>query len=130
MNHLSSTELSAGRSPDTDAAAAVRALCSQLFAEPERLVKAHAFPIPPASPETRRLRARGVGAHAHFDLLQLDVALRCRGYWLVDGRKYEVRGDTLMVFYPQNIISIVSRPAGRCTRAQCEDSRRQQLGLS
>lgn len=101
MNDLPALEQSAASAPGTDAAAAVRALCSQLFEQPERLVKAHTFPILPASPETRRLRAGGAGAHAHSNLLQLDLALRCRGHWFVDGRKYEVREHTLMVFYPQ-----------------------------
>jgi AraC-like DNA-binding protein len=76
-------------------------LCSQLFAEPQRLVKAHSFRAAPAESVARRARAGSLGAHAHPDLLQLDLALRCRGHWMVNGKKYEVRDDTLIVFYPQ-----------------------------
>lgn len=84
-----------------DGSAAVRALCSQLFAQPQRLEKAHSFRATPAESVARRTRAVGLGAHAHRDLLQLDLALRCRGHWLVDGKKYEVQDDTLVAFYPQ-----------------------------
>lgn len=50
----------------TTALDAVGALCAELFQRPERLVKAHTFPITP--------RHR-FDLHAHPDLLQIDNLL-------------------------------------------------------
>jgi AraC-like DNA-binding protein len=71
---------------------AIRQACGALFAEPERLIKAHWFhwiEPPHSMPE-----------HAHEDWLQLDMSIGCTGAVCVDGKPRPVDGATLAAFYP------------------------------
>ncbi|HEV7298321.1 MAG TPA: AraC family transcriptional regulator [Tepidisphaeraceae bacterium] len=69
-------------------------LFAKLIADPARLLKAHVFPAG---------SSHQMGLHAHDDLLQFDLALGCVGRWEVDGRAYEIHGDTAAVFYPHQV---------------------------
>ena len=82
--------------PDNDdrlaARQAVCSLCADVFGAPDRIVRAHWFPI-------REVRQLCV-PHAHNDILQLDLAIGCRGAWRVDQAARPIHGITLTVFYP------------------------------
>jgi hypothetical protein len=65
-------------------------LCSHLVAEPERLTRAHVFPV-------QRVHK---APHAHDDILQIDLAIGCSGGWTVDGQIRPILGTTLVAFYP------------------------------
>lgn len=81
----------ARRTSISDTSPAMRDLCSRVFLEPERLVQA------------TRLRVEGtfkLEPHAHRDLLQMDLAAGCGGYWLREGVRLPPKGATTAVFYP------------------------------
>lgn len=79
---------------ESPAQAAVRELCTRLWAEPARLisVKSHAvsgwFEIKP---------------HQHRQALQFDVIDGCRGHVWVDNHRHAVDGMVLMVAYPGRV---------------------------
>jgi AraC-like DNA-binding protein len=96
---MQASDVIAGETP-ISANAAMMDLCAHLFREPQRLVKAHTFTT--IGHLTNR---RQQGPHSHENILQLDFALGCNGRWIVDGRSYAARGDTLAVFYPHEVHS-------------------------
>lgn len=65
--------------------------CARLFDDPSRLIQSAriAFDGPLHRP-----------AHAHLDLLQLDLLRNAHGSWVVEGRPYAAAGTTAAVFYP------------------------------
>lgn len=66
-------------------------VCTRFFDDPSRLVQSAriAFDAPLHRP-----------AHAHHDLLQLDLLRNAHGSWVVEGQPYTVAGSTAAVFYP------------------------------
>lgn len=79
----------AARAPDADAA--VRDLCSRLFAEPQRL----------AQTLTHQVRQRFVIApHTHPDVLQFDLLVGPTGEAFSEGRTVPLRGGTALIAYP------------------------------
>jgi len=67
-------------------------LCARLVREPTRVI------------EPNRQAVVGLGIsiaeHRHRDLLQMDIALRCAGAWMVAGEKVAPVGTTTLVCYP------------------------------
>ncbi|MBI3830688.1 MAG: helix-turn-helix transcriptional regulator [Planctomycetes bacterium] len=81
----------ARRASASDPGLAVRDLCAHVFQQPERLVQA------------TRLRVEGnfkLEPHAHRDLLQMDFAAGCGGFWYREGARLHPKGPTAAVFYP------------------------------
>lgn len=83
--------LTATGSDSADASVAVRDLCARLFQDPRRLVQ---IALQPVGKELL------IPEHQHSNWLQFDLAIGCRGQWLVEDRPVSPRGVTAMVFYP------------------------------
>ncbi|MCW8130552.1 MAG: helix-turn-helix transcriptional regulator [Planctomycetota bacterium] len=66
-------------------------LCARVFQNPARLVQATHMPLDGAF---------ALEPHAHRDLLQMDVAAGCAGYWHRAGGRLVPRAATAAVFYP------------------------------
>jgi AraC-like DNA-binding protein len=97
---MQASDVAAGETP-ISANAAMMDLCAHLFREPQRLVKAHTFTtIGPL-----KAQAPAGAAYTRETSCNWTFALSCNGRWIVDGRSYAVRGDTLAVFYPHEVHS-------------------------
>ncbi|HYF50107.1 MAG TPA: AraC family transcriptional regulator [Planctomycetota bacterium] len=59
--------------------------------EPARLLTAEIVPVQ---------KGVAIPAHSHDDILQMDLAVGCAGYWTNDGKKVQPSLATAMAFYP------------------------------